>query len=161
MAVTAPSASMIALRLPEGEDVCPALLREFDRLGARGAAVVAAIGSLEHLQYAVVGQAEDGTPCYVNRELNEPTEVASLQGHLGRKGNGDADFHLHGVFAPRDGRIVGGHVFGARVLLTLEVTMIVGDGLEWEVRPFVPRGMQRDPGMSVFVPTHAVAGTGD
>lgn len=144
---------LISTRLEGGEDVCTSLLAAIGHVRASGAAVVAAIGSLAELDYAVVGTADDGTPCYVKHEVRAPVEVASLQGHVGRKDTGEPAFHLHGVFALGDGQVVAGHLFGARVLLTFEVTMLVGEGLVWEAQPYWPPGARQDPGMLLFVPT--------
>lgn len=156
-AVTTESSRLISLRLDAGADVCAELLAAVDRAGARGATVVAAIGSLAELDYAVVGTADDGTPCYVRHDVRRQLEVASLQGHLGRRTTGEPAFHLHGVFALDDGSVVAGHLFAARVLITFEVTLLVGDGLAWEAQPYRPPGALRDPGMLLFVPTAAGA----
>jgi len=152
MAVTCDCGTMFALRLTPGEDVCGALLREFERLGSGGAAIVAAIGSVDQLRYAVVGTAEDGTASYLPGELTGAMEVASLQGHIGRNKEGEAQLHMHGVFAAGDGGVVAGHVFAARVQLTLEVTLISGDRLGWQAQPLVASGSQPDMGMTIFVP---------
>jgi predicted DNA-binding protein with PD1-like motif len=152
VAVATTTGRMIAVRLEAGEDVGIALLREVDRTGAGGAAVVAAIGSLGSLEYAVIGTAEDGTACYEKRMVQTPLEIASLQGHIGRRADGEAAFHLHGVFALGDGSVVAGHMFAARVLLTFEATIVLGEGLTWGAEPFRPPGAVHDPGMTVFVP---------
>jgi predicted DNA-binding protein with PD1-like motif len=72
------------------------------------------------------------------RRYEEPLEVGSLVGHLGRDEQGQAGFHLHGLFARAGGQVVGGHVYRAQVLLTLEATLLLGEGLDWRIVPFMP-----------------------
>ena len=106
------------------------------------------------LTYAVASPSETTLVAYrERRRLEGAIEVCSLQGHLGRDPEGRPGFHLHGAFALEDGRLVGGHLFEATVLATLEVTLLLTDALGWRIEPFLPPG-RRDPppGMRTFVP---------
>lgn len=142
------------MRLGPGEDVGDRLLAELDAGGAGGAAVVAAVGSLAHLVYAVASSHPEHLVTYRERQRVEGAiEVGVLQGHLGRDQSGSPGHHLHGVFALSDGRVIGGHLFQATVLATLEVTLLFASDVEWEIRPWTPPGgSQPVPGYRAFVP---------
>lgn len=143
-----------SIRLGPGEDVLARLLGEFDRHGAAGACVAAAIGSLSQVTYAVAVPSRETIATYSEYRREEGTiEVGSLQGHLGRHDDGRPDLHLHGIFVSADGRVVGGHVFGARVLLTLEITLLVSSHLAWRVRPLaLSDGTEPSERLRMFVP---------
>ena len=152
--VLAAGVGLLAVRLEPGEDVGGRLLGELDRAERGGAGVVAAVGSLRSLTYAVASLADDTLVAYrERRRLDGAIEVCSLQGHLGRDPEGRPGFHLHGAFALEDGRLVGGHVFEAAVLATLEVSLLLADALDWRIEPFLPPGRHDPPsGLRTFVP---------
>jgi predicted DNA-binding protein with PD1-like motif len=153
-AVASAGGRALSLRMEPGEDVGERLCRELDLAAAAGAAVAAAIGSLRELTYAVASPSAETLVAYRDRQrLLGAIEVCALHGHVGRDETGAPGFHLHGVFALDDGRVVGGHVFAARVLATLEVTLLLADGVAWCIEPFVPPGCaEAPPGLRAFVP---------
>jgi predicted DNA-binding protein with PD1-like motif len=57
---------------------------------------------------------------YTRRVIHDELEVVSLNGNLATK-DGKPFLHAHGVFTGRDFAAVGGHVFRARVSITLEI----------------------------------------
>ncbi len=129
------SSRVLSLRLGPGEDLVETLSTALDDVGADGAAVVCAIGSLEFLKYAVVRIDETGVPRYTSvLEEVGAIEITSLQGHLGRDDDSQPAVHLHGTFALADGAVRAGHVYGARALVTVEITLLVSDQLRWQRR---------------------------
>jgi predicted DNA-binding protein with PD1-like motif len=139
MAIVAGVSQVMALRLGPGEDVPARLMEELDAAGAGGASLVTAVGSLGKVEYVTALRSEDGVIRFSQRRrYEEPLEIGSLVGHLGRDENGQAGFHFHGLFARASGQVVGGHVYRAEVLLTLEVTLLLGEGLDWRIVPFTP-----------------------
>jgi predicted DNA-binding protein with PD1-like motif len=129
-ASTAPGLTL--LRLGPGEDILAALLDHLTASGGAGAVVTAGIGSVEHARIAVAVQRPDGTVAYSDQiELDGPTEVASLQGHLGREDDGSPTLHLHAALARDDGSVVAGHVFALRVLVTFEIALLSSHTTGW------------------------------
>jgi predicted DNA-binding protein with PD1-like motif len=118
---------MIAYRFGPGTEIVTALLEEIQSRTFDGAAVVSATGSLESVKFTVAVFDADNHPTYGPMQHHQGAiEMASLGGHLGRGPGGEPALHLHGSFALSDGRVVGGHLFEARVLATVEITMLCG-----------------------------------
>lgn len=123
---------MLSLRLGADEEIVSSILAAFDVADAEGGAVTSAIGSLKHLAFVVVDVNEDDAPVYSEPiELFEPIELTGLQGHVGRHQDGAASSHLHGNFAVKGGASLGGHLISATVLVTVEITILLPDGLSW------------------------------
>lgn len=126
-------ATIASLRLGPGEDLLKTLASILDTCEADGGALVAAAGSLEFLRYSVVKPDSDGVPRYTDIvEETGAIEITSLQGHLGREESGDAVCHLHGTFARDDGSLRAGHLFDARALVTVEMTVLLSGGTAWK-----------------------------
>lgn len=54
---------------------------------------------------------------------------------VGRAGTGEGAGHIHAAFAEQDGTVVGGHVFRARVLGTVEMTLLAAPSLGGVAHP--------------------------
>lgn len=125
-------AEVTLVRLGPGQDVLVALLDHLAGSGAPGAVVAAGIGSVEHAGIAVAVQRPNGAVAYSDvLEIDGPTEVASMQGHLGREDDGSPTLHLHAVLARDDGSVVAGHVVALRVLVTFEIALISSQAVGW------------------------------
>ena len=143
---------LLSLRLGPGESLTKRLLEELDSAGAGGAAVVSAVGSLRSVDYAVV-DLEGSRVRFDRRRVEGAIELGALGGHLGREADGTPGFHLHGLFALGSGEVVGGHVFEAVVLLTLEMTLALADGAGWRIQPYPDTGgYELDLPGRIFVP---------
>lgn len=124
--------TVASLRVGPGEDLLKTLSSVLDDQGVDAGALVSAAGSLELLRYSVVKPDIDGVPRYTDIiEETGAIEITSLQGHLGREANGEAVCHFHGTFARDDGSLRAGHVFAARALVTVEVTLLLSSGVAW------------------------------
>lgn len=129
------------LRLGPGEPVIEALQSHVRALGARSAVVASAVGSLAHLSYAVAERDDRGVVGYGPPiKLDEPLEITALQGHVGWEDDERTAVHFHGVVARPDGTMVGGHVFAAETLITVEIGLLVSDRIAWR------RDRQSQPG---------------
>jgi predicted DNA-binding protein with PD1-like motif len=149
-AVTA-GVSALQIRLGPGEDVCGGIAAALARRGGRGGVVVSAVGSLAEASYVLVRLDAEGRPAYTEpRSIQGAIEVLGLHGHYGEAvETGELAFHLHGTFGLLDGTVVGGHLLAARVLVTFEATLLVGDAVEWRALPYEGRA---GSSMLVFVP---------
>ncbi|MGD0019093.1 MAG: PPC domain-containing DNA-binding protein [Candidatus Limnocylindrales bacterium] len=154
MVTTSRSATFVSLRIGPGEDLIARMLDVFDSQNSSGGALVSAAGSLEFLRYAVAVRDAAGIPRYSNiLEETGAIEITSLQGHLGREADDAPTLHLHGTFVLEDSTLRAGHVFGARALITVELTLLLADGVRWDRRTIdVGRGHQ----MPILVPVSNV-----
>jgi len=152
---TSTASRVLSIRMGPGENVCTRLCVELSNVGAGAGSVTSCVGSLSRLVYAVAElPSNGGLVAYSDRQMiTGAIEVGSLQGHLGRDLSGQPAFHLHGVFALADGTLVGGHVFDAQVLATLEVSLLIPEGITWRAEPLTATGSGEPlPGLRVFVP---------
>lgn len=143
--------TFVSLRLSPGDNLLTSVSQLLDDHEADGGAVIAAAGSLEFLRYSVVKPDVEGIPRYTDIiEEVGAIEVTGLQGHLGRETDNTATSHLHGTFALSDGKVIAGHVFGARALVTVELTVALFHDVAWQ-RSSVKYG--KDHEMPTLVPT--------
>jgi predicted DNA-binding protein with PD1-like motif len=127
------------LRLGTGEDFTSRLLEEFTATRAPGGSIVTAVGSFSEVTYGEGFYDPDG-----NLDMREvtrngdPFETGALTGHLGYNVAGDATAHVHALFATPDGSLFGGHIFGGKILLTLELTIALHSSAGWTMQPHDP-----------------------
>jgi predicted DNA-binding protein with PD1-like motif len=107
------------VRLEPGDDPRQRLDALRQERAWKGAAVVAAVGSLRHASIRYADQPREAT-------VRGPLEVVSLSGTLGPDGP-----HLHLTVADKRGRTRGGHLaLGSEVYTTLELVILVLDDVE-------------------------------
>ncbi|MET3936644.1 PPC domain-containing DNA-binding protein [Arthrobacter sp. OAP107] len=152
--IVSKDATFVSLRVGPGENLLTALNAVLDEQHSNGGALVAAAGSLEFLRYSVVKPDEENVPRYTEIiEESGAIELTGLQGHLGREANGSPTSHLHGTFALDDGSVRAGHVFDARALVTVELTVLLCGDLIWQ-RSTVKYGDDKE--MPVLLPSRAL-----
>lgn len=129
----------LVVRLGTGEDFTSRLREEFVASGARAGSIVSAIGSFAEIVYGE-GFYHDNGSLDMRQVVRsgQPFETGALSGHLGFTDSGDPISHVHGLFAQPDGRIFGGHVFEAKVLLTIELTLALPSSVAWTMQPHNP-----------------------
>lgn len=92
------------------------LARRFD---IHSAVILSGIGMLDG---ASIGY-YDGTE-YVTETLDEPAELVSMNGNLGRERDSNSvACHVHVALAQRDHRLVGGHLMSGRVMVVNEIVL--------------------------------------
>jgi predicted DNA-binding protein with PD1-like motif len=138
----------VFVRFGTGEDFLPRLLEEFEATKATGAVVVSAVGSFSEVVYGEGYLRSDGVLDMRQVQRNGVFETGGLSGTLGRDEEGIAVCHVHSVFATPEGAVIGGHMFSARVLLTLEIALLVPEEIGWRMaphdsEPHVPMGVPR------------------
>ena len=85
-------------------------------------AVVTGIGAIEDI---VIGAYDLQTRSYTRRELQGGWEVLALNGNFGWAGT-DPVLHVHATLSDLQCNVAGGHLFSARVHITLEVVLFTG-----------------------------------
>ena len=115
--------NMIAVRLEVGDDI-GAKLTELAEKEKIGFASVSGIGATDDFTVGIFDM-DKGT--YDRVRFTGNHEITSLSGNLSRM-NGEAYTHLHITCAGKNGAIVGGHLLGARISLTAEITVTEADG---------------------------------
>ncbi len=111
------------LRLERGEDVLSSITDFCKRKGILSGSF-RAIGALEHSK---IGYYDLSKKAYGNRDYPGAMEVASMTGNIAQV-DGQPFVHCHAVLsgiAPgTENQPVGGHVFEAKVAVTLEVHLV-------------------------------------
>jgi predicted DNA-binding protein with PD1-like motif len=136
------------VRIGTAEDFFPRLLEEFESTGAPGAALVAAVGSFSSVTYGRGFVDDQGRLDMEQVVVEDLLETGGLSGHLGYDTAGKPICHIHGLFVREDGRAFGGHMFAAKVMLTLEVTLLLPRSTGWQMafedpEPIVPMAIPR------------------
>jgi predicted DNA-binding protein with PD1-like motif len=121
------------VHLEPGEVLHDAVCQAFDASERRFPVLVSGIGSLRYVDYGLAACDPNGIVGPGLRFLREDDaiEVGGIQGHIGIDDHGLTSPHLHGVMFGREGECFGGHIFEARVLITMEFVLIRGDGPRW------------------------------
>jgi len=117
---SARTGDVIAARLEIGEDVLPSLLAICRQHGAQGGFAVSGIGMLADPElgfFAGAGQ-------YVKRMFPGNHELLNLSGNFSLR-DGELMPHLHAMLSDEEFRVFGGHLFSARVGMTLELQLTV------------------------------------
>lgn len=125
----------VALRLKPGEDVLGSLQEFVVRHGITACAIVSSVGSLTHAAIRFANRPETTL-------LEGHFEICSLIGTLECAAPGEAlngaeagargGAHVHLSISDGEGRMLGGHMMlGCRVYTTLEIVLLVLDGLSF------------------------------
>lgn len=110
------------LRLSRGEDVVSSILDFCMRKGIRSA-WLSAIGAVEA---AKIGSYDLSKKTYVSKSYLEAHEIVSLTGNIALV-EGAPFLHAHAVLSNEENECAAGHLFSARVAVTLEVRLIAFD----------------------------------
>jgi predicted DNA-binding protein with PD1-like motif len=122
--------------LAPGDELHASVLAAASEHGIEGG-LLSAIGAVDELELGYFCLPER---VYTRRIVNDRLEVVSLNGNLAMK-DGKPFLHAHGLFTGRDFSAVGGHVFRARVSITLEVLIVATARLVRQ--PFPEFGLTR------------------
>ncbi len=106
------------IRMYRDEDVIP-VLTAFARDNRIPAGELTGIGAVREV---ILGYFDLETRKYIREEFPESCELAGLSGNLSQV-KGEPFFHLHATIADRRHTARAGHLFSARVSVTLEVVL--------------------------------------
>jgi len=124
------SDGVIPVRLERGEDVHSALLAACRRYDLESGFVVSGIGMLEDPELGFLTSPGN----YDHRHFTGRFELLNLSGNIARY-EGQAHAHLHVTLGNADYTVIGGHLFAAKVGVTVETVMLrVGAPLRMERR---------------------------
>lgn len=133
---------MLVTRLGPGMDVIDELLNILNGSPYAGLTVASAAGSLDLVQYAMANVSSSGATTYTSlHEAAGPIELLALSGHVGRANTGECAGHIHAAFAEQNGTVISGHVFRARVLRTVEMTLLAAPTVGWAAHPVLHQGI--------------------
>ncbi|MBS3773318.1 MAG: DUF296 domain-containing protein [Candidatus Thermoplasmatota archaeon] len=109
---------IIVAKFTEGKAIenLEGLARRYD---VHSAVILSGIGMLDG---AAIGY-YDGSE-YVTQTLDEPAELVSMNGNIGRRrDSGDVVCHIHVALAGSDHRLVGGHLMDGMVMVVNEIVL--------------------------------------
>lgn len=146
----------VLVHLGPDEVLHEAVLEAYERSGRAFPVVASCIGSLSYLDYGVAA-CVDGIPGPGARFLreNDAIEIGGINGHVGFDAEGRPSTHLHGVMFGPDGSVFGGHIFEARVLITIEFALLGRNGPAWRR---VHRPVSGSPPLPLLIPEALEAG---
>lgn len=141
----------VLVHLGPGEDLHDAVYEAFERSDREFPVIASCIGSLSRLDYGLAACDESGVPGPGLRFLREDDaiEIGGIHGHVGLDSDDRPSAHLHGVMFGRDGSPIGGHIFSATVLITIEFALLGRDGPMWRR---VHRPVSGSPPLPLLVP---------
>jgi predicted DNA-binding protein with PD1-like motif len=114
------------VRLEPGEEIIASLSR-FVKARGIGTAGISGIGAAGEL---TIGYFDRARKQYVNRNLSGEYEILSLSGNVSHFA-GEPWIHVHAVVAGPDFVATGGHLFSAKVTVTVELALVVsGERIE-------------------------------
>lgn len=111
------------IRLDRGEELIATLTAFLAEMNIRCGAVTG-IGAVDRLELGLFTMASRE---YLHRHFEGEWEIASITGNISML-EGAPFPHIHGVFSDVDCRLIGGHVFAARVAVTCEIDLVVYAG---------------------------------
>lgn len=130
------------LRLVRGEDVLPSIITFCKEKGIESGSF-RAIGAIEQ---AKIGYYDLSKKEYGSKIYPDAMEVASMTGNIALV-DGEPFIHAHcvlsGIAAGTENQPVGGHVFEAKVAVTLEVHLVAFDGA-------IARDLDKDIGLKLL-----------
>ena len=114
-----PMGERYTLRLERGEEVIGALTEWVKERGITAASMVG-IGALEQVE---LGYYELPTKTYHRHTFPEDYELLNLTGNVSLLEDGETFVHAHVTIGGRDYSTKGGHLFSARVAVTVELVL--------------------------------------
>jgi predicted DNA-binding protein with PD1-like motif len=114
---------VLVVRLHDGDDFHPALLRALGQVDLRYGAIVSGVGMLRDFE---VGWFDARTTAYRKGTFATPHELVSLSGSVAVTDDAEAKVmpHVHASLAGPDHSLVGGHLFKATTAVLNEVFII-------------------------------------
>jgi hypothetical protein len=113
------------LRLAEGED----LVLSLRGIPLDSAVIACGIGMVRNLRLGYWNGLS-----YEETRIEEPAELLSMQGTIAASADGRV-VHCHVAVATRDGAVRGGHLLGATVTNTAEITLLLVPGIRLQRLP--------------------------
>lgn len=114
---------LVVIRLHEGEDFFPTLLKALARVNLQQGVIVSGVGMLKDFE---LGWFDHATKGYVKRTFKMPHELVAMSGTVALA-DGDEPAvmpHVHVAMAGPDLALVGGHLWKATVTILNEVSII-------------------------------------
>ena len=115
------SSHIAFVRIFKGADLIPAIKKAFLESGFLTAQISGAIGSMESVNYTFIGEGGKYRLPIVKEGF---FELLCASGFIS-VASGDVEFHIHAVFADKNGAVFGGHLLanGNIVCATCELTL--------------------------------------
>jgi len=113
---------IVVIRLHEGEDFFPTLLRALERVDLRYGVILTGVGMLKDFELGWFDHANKG---YVKREFPVPHELVAMGGTIAVSDDDEAKVmpHVHVALAGPELALVGGHLWKATVTVLNEISI--------------------------------------
>ena len=112
----------VVIRLHEGEDLFPTLVKALDQVGLRYGVILTGVGMLKDFE---LGWFDHATKGYVKRVFATPHELAAMSGTIAVSADDASTVmpHVHVAMAGPDLGLVGGHLWKATVTILNEISI--------------------------------------
>jgi len=111
----------IFVRLDPGEEIHTSLHQLAEEADISAAAITSGIGRTSKNVYGFM----DENQIYMRFNIDEPSELVSLQGNIARLEDGKPFTHIHATFTTDNCDVHGGHLFEATVFIVAEIHLRV------------------------------------
>jgi predicted DNA-binding protein with PD1-like motif len=113
---------LVVIRLHEGEDFFPTLLKALARVNLQQGVIVTGVGMLKDFE---VGWFDHDTKSYVKKEFPTPHELVTMSGTIAVAEGDEPGVmpHVHVAMAGPDLSLVGGHLWKATVTVLNEISI--------------------------------------
>lgn len=132
----------LVVRLEQGDEVMSSLISAAHASGVKQAVVISGIGQFAHSKLGIFTGSEGK---YATQEFAAAAELLALVGNICER-DGSLAGHMHAILARDDFSVFGGHLVEAQVGATLEVLLLVVDGIHMYRKIEQPNGM---PGLYI------------
>ncbi len=123
-------AAKAVLKLEQGEDFVPMVVKGLGDLGVTSGIVLSGIGALRDFE---LGWFDPDSREYIRDRYEGSHELLSLQGTITL--SSDPPIHVHASLANENQEVVGGHLFAGTVAVLAEVAVLRLDGLHLAREP--------------------------
>ena len=121
---------LAALRFEDGDDFLPLFKHALQEHGITSAVILSGIGMLRDFSIGWLGP--EG---YEKQEFSAPHELLSLSGTVNVKPDGSVFVHPHATLSEQNLTARGGHLFAGIVNNTLEVVLLLPEGMTFHRKP--------------------------
>ncbi len=115
--------NVLVMRLDDGEDLFQSLEAALQMNSVTSGVILTGIGMLRDFEIGYYNGKD-----YEKKRREEPHELVALHGSIA-SGPENLRLHLHAALASPEHEIIGGHLFGGKVCVVNEITVLALDNI--------------------------------
>jgi predicted DNA-binding protein with PD1-like motif len=107
----------VIIKLDDGEDLFEALAKVIDKHEIESCLILSGIGMLRDFEIGFYNGTE-----YVKERIADPMELLSMHGSIAKEI--ECRIHIHVGLANNEHKVIGGHLFSAKVCMLNEIVLL-------------------------------------